>query len=215
MVQDSRQAGAATYLPSKLSLSQLRAAARSCEGCDLYRNATQTVFGEGPARARLMLIGEQPGDVEDREGKPFVGPAGKLLLRALTDLGVERRTVYLTNAVKHFRWKATDRGHRRIHQTPAARHVRACRPWLLAEVAVVRPEVAVVLGAIAAKAVLGDDFRLTQARGTRLDWPAESQTGELAVFATVHPSAVLRAPDRDAGYRDFVQDLSVAVAALS
>jgi DNA polymerase len=203
-------------VPSTTSLSRLAESAADCRGCELYANATQTVFGAGPKTARVLLVGEQPGDVEDRRGEPFVGPAGKLLDRALVDAGLDRNDVYLTNAVKHFRWKSTG-GKRRIHEKPDAGHITACRPWLAAELLAVRPEVVVVLGATAAAAVFGPAFRLTQHRGQRLDWPLDGPLGAEGAsvdyaLTTLHPSAVLRAGDnRAAMYDGFVADLRLAV----
>jgi DNA polymerase len=201
---------AAEFLPERVSLKGLRAAAARCRGCDLYEEANQTVFGEGKKSSRMMLVGETPGDVEDRKGHVFVGPAGHELDRALGHLGIDRRDVYLTNAVKHFRFE--ERGKRRIHQTPTARQVTACRPWLEAELRVVKPEALVVMGAVAAKSLLGNAFRVTERRGQLLD-------SDLApiVVATIHPSAVLRAPDDRARIRQreaFTKDLQVAADAL-
>ncbi|TDV48026.1 UdgX family uracil-DNA binding protein [Actinophytocola oryzae] len=187
-----------------LSLPELRRAAAGCERCDLYRDATQTVFGKGPAPARLMMVGEQPGDQEDRAGEPFVGPAGRLLDRALADAGIDRAQVYVTNAVKHFRF--TERGKRRIHQKPNRTEAVACRPWLLGELARVAPELVVCLGAVAAQSLLGSSFRLTRHRGEVMDLPGSTAK----VTATVHPSAVLRAPDRDEAYEGLVADLTAA-----
>ncbi|SEH00313.1 DNA polymerase [Nonomuraea solani] len=201
MVKDGNN-GAAGFLPDRLDLPALRAAASCCEGCDLYRNATQTVFGEGPRRAKFMLVGEQPGDQEDRQGHPFVGPAGRILDKGLEEAGIAREEVYLTNAVKHFSF--TPRGKRRIHQKPTAAEIDACRPWLDAELAVVRPEVVVVLGASAARALLGRDFRVTRQRGEPVP------LGDAVAVATIHPSAVLRAPDRDEAYAGFLADLRAA-----
>jgi len=188
------------------NVEQLREAAMTCRGCNLYENATQTVFGEGDVHARLMLIGEQPGDQEDLQGKPFVGPAGRLLERALEEAGIDRKRVYLTNAVKHFRW--TRRGKRRLHEKPNAAQVRACRPWLEAEIAVVRPRMLVLLGATAAQSVMGPAFRVSRQRGEVLPSPYG-----VPVVATVHPSSILRAIDeesRDAAMSGFVSDLRVA-----
>jgi uracil-DNA glycosylase family protein len=196
--------GAARFLPDRLDLDELRRAAAGCRGCDLYANATQTVFGEGPAHARYMLVGEEPGDQEDRRGEPFVGPAGRVLDRALGEAGIERDEVYLTNAVKHFSF--TLKGKRRIHQKPTAAEIEACHPWLDAELAVVRPRVVVVLGATAARALLGRSFRVTRQRGEPVP------LGEAVAVATVHPSAVLRAPDRDEAYAGFLADLKVAAS---
>ncbi|ALG09384.1 UdgX family uracil-DNA binding protein [Kibdelosporangium phytohabitans] len=191
-----------------MSLAQLRDAACACHNCDLYKDATQTVFGTGPAHARVMMVGEQPGDQEDRAGEPFVGPAGKLLDRAMAEAGIDRSTVYLTNAVKHF--KFTERGKRRIHKTPGRTEVVACHPWLLGELAEVEPELVVCLGAVAAKALLGPSFRVTQHRGELLDLPDATAR----ITATVHPSAVLRAENRDEAYREFVDDLVTAWSTL-
>jgi DNA polymerase len=198
------------YLPPRLSMKALREAAAGCRGCELYREANQTVFGEGKKSSRMMLVGETPGDVEDREGHVFVGPAGHELDRALDRLGIDRHDVYLTNAVKHFRFQ--ERGKRRIHQTPTARQITACRPWVSAELRVVKPEALVVMGAVAAKTLLGNAFRVTEQRGRLLDT-------DLApiVVATIHPSVVLRAPDARARRREreaFTNDLRVAVEAL-
>jgi DNA polymerase len=204
MVKDGNN-GAAEFLPDRLDLDSLRSAAACCEGCDLYRNATQTVFGEGPRQARFMLVGEQPGDQEDRQGHPFVGPAGRILDKGLQEAGIERDDVYLTNAVKHFSF--TPRGKRRIHQKPTAAEIDACQPWLNAELAVVRPEVVVVLGATAARSLLGRAFKVTQHRGEPVP------LGESLAVATIHPSAVLRAPDRDAAYAGFLADLQAAARA--
>jgi uracil-DNA glycosylase len=201
---------AAAYLPEKLSLSRLREAVQSCRGCDLYENATQAVFGEGAANAKLMLVGEQPGDKEDLAGRPFVGPAGQLLDGALEDAGIERSQTYLTNAVKHFKWQA--RGKRRIHQKPTWSEQVACRPWLEAELVVVQPRVLVCLGATAAQLLLGRDFRVTRHRGKLLDSPLAEY-----VTATIHPSAILRQRDeesRRAELAAFVDDLRVAAALL-
>ncbi|MEJ3654344.1 UdgX family uracil-DNA binding protein [Actinomycetes bacterium KLBMP 9759] len=177
--------------------------AAGCTACELYVDATQTVFGEGPVGAWLMLVGEQPGDREDREGAPFVGPAGKLLDKALEQAGIHRDEVYVTNAVKHFRFESS--GNRRLHKTPAAGHVRACRPWLDGELEAVRPAVVGTLGATAAKALLGPSFRLTAERGSPRDWEGHR------LVATVHPSAVLRMPSgrRDEAFDALVADLAV------
>jgi DNA polymerase len=192
------------------NLEDLRHAAAACRACELWERATQTVFGEGPARARVVMVGEQPGDREDIEGRPFVGPAGGLLDRGLADAGIDRDEVYVTNAVKHFRWQP--RGKRRIHQRPAAEHIRACRPWLDAELAVIHPEALVCLGAVAAQALLGRAFRVTEARGV----PVASPLAPL-VFATVHPSSILRAADesREREYEAFVRDLRAVASALA
>jgi uracil-DNA glycosylase len=191
---------AADYLPERLTLDALREAAEVCHGCDLWRNATQTVFGEGPADAELVFVGEQPGDQEDKLGQPFVGPAGRIFDTALEEVGIDRSRVYVTNAVKHFKWEP--RGKRRIHQKPNAAELAACRPWLDAELSVLKPRVLVCLGATAAQALLGRTFRVTKQRGTPIDSPLAD-----VVVATIHPSAILRARDRDAEYAGFVADL--------
>lgn len=196
---------AVRFLPECEDLGSLRTAAASCEGCGLYRDATQTVFGEGPDSARYLFVGEQPGDQEDRQGHPFVGPAGRVLDRGLEEAGIGRDEVYVTNAVKHFSF--TSRGKRRIHQKPTAAEIDACRPWLSAELAAVRPEVVVVLGATAARSLLGPSFRVTKQRGEPVPM------GDALAVATIHPSAVLRAPDRDAAYAGFLSDLRVAAGA--
>jgi uracil-DNA glycosylase len=198
------------FVPPSDDLDDLRAAAGGCRGCHLYENATQTVFGEGPRRASVVLVGEQPGDKEDLEGAPFVGPAGRLLDRALVDAGIDRAAAYVTNVVKHFKWRPA--GKRRIHQKPNAEEVKACWPWLEAEVAAVKPKVVVCLGATAAQAVLGRQFKVTRRRGELVD----SAHGWL-VTATVHPSSILRAPDetaRHSEYDAFVRDLEVVASVL-
>jgi DNA polymerase len=198
---------ATPFLPQRKSLKGLREAAARCRGCHLYKRATQTVFSDGPKRARIMMVGEAPGDREDRAGRVFVGPAGRELDKALEAVGIERREVYLTNVVKHFKFE--ERGKRRIHQKPGKREVDACLPWLRAELDVVKPNALLLLGATAAKALLGDGFRLTECRGR----PIESDLAELVV-ATVHPSAILRAGDgeaRQAQRRAFTEDLRVVV----
>jgi DNA polymerase len=179
------------FVPVAADLGGLRRAAASCEGCGLYRKATQTVFGEGPEAAELVVVGEQPGDREDRDGQPFVGPAGQLLDDLLDDAGIDRETTYVTNAVKHFKWIA--KGKRRIHQRPDAAEIAACRPWLEAELALLEPQVLLCLGATAAKAVIGPSFRVTRDRGRFLDG-GETRLEEFggAVTATLHPSALLR-----------------------
>jgi uracil-DNA glycosylase family protein len=196
---------AADLIPVSPTLKTLQIAARTCKACDLWRNATQTVFGEGPSRARVMFVGEQPGDSEDKAGHPFVGPAGRLLDEVLVEVGIDRSEVYVTNVVKHFKWIAAQRGKRRIHKKPRHSEIEACRPWLNAELQVVRPEVLVCLGASAAQALLGKAFRVTRERGTLMK-------SHLApyVAATVHPSSILRAPDskaREQQRREFVRDL--------
>jgi DNA polymerase len=202
---------AESFLPDDRALPALRAAAPGCRGCDLYQRASQVVFGDGPATARMVLIGEQPGDVEDRQGRPFVGPAGGVLRRALDSAGIDVAEVYLTNAVKHFRWKSTGNSPRRLHATPTRTEVIACRPWLLAELDAVDPDVVVALGATAAKSLLGPAFTLSKHRGTSLDWPPELATGRGRLFATIHPSAVLRAGDaRDQELAGLIEDLRTA-----
>ena len=181
---------AAPYVPERPTLEKARAAANGCKGCWLWTLGTQAVFGEGTRQADVMLVGEQPGDQEDKAGRPFVGPAGKLLDRALDAAGIDRSTVYLTNAVKHFKWERSEKSARRIHKKPNDAEIRACRPWLDTEIALVRPRVIVTLGATASQALLGKQFRVTKDRGK----PIASPLAEV-VFATVHPSAVLRAPD--------------------
>jgi uracil-DNA glycosylase len=179
---------AQTLIPRPATLPTLKAAAAGCQACDLYKAGTQTVFGEGAQGARVMFVGEQPGDREDVEGKPFVGPAGHILDEALQAAGIDRTQVYITNAVKHFKWKP--QGKRRLHQKPNAAEISACRPWLDAEIAVVKPAILVCLGATAAQALLGRDFRVTQQRGQFIERP-----GLPLIMATVHPSSILRAPD--------------------
>ena len=194
---------ARTFLPAQLSMAQLRESAAGCTGCDLYKCATQTVFGEGAGRASIMLVGEQPGDQEDRAGRPFVGPAGKTLDKALAEAGIARRDLYVTNAVKHFKWEP--QGKRRKHKKPSATEIAACRPWLEAEIAVVKPRVIICLGATAAQAAFGKAVRLNELRGR----PWSTSIAPI-VFVTVHPSAVLRHPDpveREREYRGFVEDL--------
>jgi uracil-DNA glycosylase len=204
---------AAPWVPEGADIAELRAAAPQCRGCELWEPATQVVFSAGNPRARLLLVGEQPGDVEDREGIPFVGPAGKLLQRALGEAGVAVADVYVTNAVKHFRF--TERGKRRIHQTPQMSHIKACRPWLTAEITVVDPELIVCLGSTAAKALLGPAFKVTQQRGQVLE--QDTPVGVRQVLATVHPSSVLRGDpaDRDEAFAGLVADLRVAAAAVA
>jgi uracil-DNA glycosylase len=209
-VPDEHTGDATPYLPERLSLKALREAAAGCRGCHLWRPATQTVFGEGRKSSRLMLVGEQPGDREDLAGKPFVGPASRELDRGLEAAGIERADAYLTNVVKHFKFE--ERGRRRIHQTPKRFEVEACTPWLRAEVEVVKPEALVLLGATAAKALLGSSFRVTQHRGEPLD----SDLAPL-VTATIHPSAILRAPDdrsRQEERQAFAEDLRIAARVL-
>ncbi|WDZ87568.1 UdgX family uracil-DNA binding protein [Micromonospora cathayae] len=230
--QTATAPGAQQFIPPQAdTLDQLRAAATGCRGCELYRDASQTVFGRGDADARVVLVGEQPGDMEDQKGLPFVGPAGRLLRRAVDDAGLDPTQLYLTNAVKHFRFEL--RGKRRIHQTPDRVHITACRPWLVAEFARLRPEIVVVLGATAAKALLGPTFRVTRQRGELLPWPAAAQHPEdfarvpvdsagtvldappARLLATIHPSAVLRADNQEIAYQGLVDDLTVAARALA
>jgi DNA polymerase len=197
--------GAERYLPEHIrGLAGLSAAAEVCQGCDLYRRATQTVFGEGSSRkASVLLVGEQPGDAEDKEGRPFVGPAGSLLGDALDRLGVDRSSLYVTNAVKHFKWEP--RGKARLHKNPSTREVAACRPWLMAEMQVVRPELVVALGATAARALLGPSVRVLRQRGEIVEGPQE-----VPVLVTVHPASILRMKepaDRHAAFDQFVHDL--------
>src|ERR1700674_781989 len=197
----------AILTPTLTTIEELRNAARDCTACDLYKTATQTVFGEGPAKSRIMFVGEQPGDQEDRAGHPFVGPAGKLLNEALGKVGIERSTVYLTNVVKHFRWAAAQRGKKRIHKKPRYSEIHACRPWLDAELRVVKPQILVCLGSTAAQSLLGRTFSVTRQRGQLIDSPLAP-----FVLATVHPSSILRAPDSDARQlqmRAFINDLKI------
>ena len=200
---------AAPLVPDKPSIPKLKEAAAGCTACPLHETGTQTVFGEGTSKAEVMFVGEQPGDYEDRTGKPFVGPAGKLFDEALEAAGIDRTAVYVTNAVKHFKWQA--RGKRRIHQKPNWTEMTACRPWLEAELAVVKPRVLVLLGATAAQSLLGRQFRVTQHRGELV----ESDLAE-AVTATVHPSSILRGEpsERDASFAAFVADLRVVAGLL-
>jgi DNA polymerase len=195
--------------PDTTSWSAMREAAKDCEACHLYKRATQTVFGEGPKDAPMMLVGEQPGDYEDVAGKPFVGPAGKIMDRALEEAGIDRSQVYVTNAVKHFKWEP--RGKRRIHQKPNSREIAACRPWLKAELRLVKPKLLVCLGATAAQAIFGPSFRVTREQGKVL-----SSKFAPRVLATVHPSSLLRQPDeesRQREYKRFVSDLRAALKA--
>jgi uracil-DNA glycosylase family protein len=199
---------AAPYVPASRSVATLRRAAQTCQGCPLHRDATQVVFGVGPRRARVVLVGEQPGDQEDRAGTPFVGPAGRVLDSALHEAGIDRAATYLTNAVKHF--KFTPVGKRRIHATPDTFEVAACKPWLLAELDAIAPEFVVLLGATAAKALLGPSFRVTKSRGVLMPAPH----GDAQLLATLHPSAVLRAESRTAAKAGLVADLRVVATAL-
>ena len=206
------QKTAAPFVPKTTSIATLRTAAEGCRGCDLYKRATQVVFGEGPRSARVMFVGEQPGDQEDRQGAPFVGPAGALLDKALEEAGIPRSQVYVTNAVKHFKWEP--RGKRRIHKKPRVSEIKACRPWLEAELKAVTPAVIVCLGATAAQSVLGPQFKLMQNRGRVLPGPLP---GAERIVATIHPSSVLRAPDAE-GRREalkmLVDDLKVVAKAV-
>jgi DNA polymerase len=209
--------GAARWVPAGAGIDELAHAAADCRGCDLWKDATQAVFSSGGPDAQVVLVGEQPGDQEDRVGKPFVGPAGQLLDRALIDAGIDRGRAYVTNAVKHFRFSRTSASGRRIHQTPDLAHMEACRPWLEAELAVVDPQVVVCLGATAAKALISPTFRVTRQRGTLI--PREGLGEDAGVhsgwwLATIHPSAVLRADDRDGAYRGLVADLRVVADVL-
>jgi len=197
-------------LPLYPTVDAARLAAKDCRACDLWKRATQTVFGEGAAHARVMLVGEQPGDKEDVAGKPFVGPAGAVLDKALADAGIDRKTTYVTNAVKHFKWEP--RGKRRIHKRPNSVEIAACRAWLDTEIELVKPEVIVCLGATAAQALLGRSFRVTQQRGQLLSFESAPH-----VLATVHPSSILRAPDEEARHEQFesmVNDLRAVARAL-
>jgi DNA polymerase len=204
------QHSAADFLPQRVSMKSLREASAHCRGCDLYKYATQTVFGEGGVRSKVMFVGEQPGDVEDREGHPFVGPAGTLLRKAMNDAGIDPKSAYITNAVKHF--KFIERGKKRIHQKPKTIEIQACEPWLEAELRVVHPQIVVALGATAAQALLGSKFRLTKHRGEILSSPLAPR-----VLATVHPSSILRAPDSETRRREmskFLEDLKQIAALL-
>jgi uracil-DNA glycosylase family protein len=199
------------FLPQRITLPALKKAVQGCRGCPLYKNATQAVFGEGPQHARVMFIGEQPGDQEDLAGKPFVGPAGKLLDQVLEEVGIDRSDVYVTNAVKHFKWEP--RGTRRIHSKPNSREMAACKPWLTAEFQVVAPKMIICLGATAAQDLFGPKFKITKERGKIME-----DTGIAPmVMATVHPSSILRAPDHEArekARREFSQDLAKAAKRL-
>jgi uracil-DNA glycosylase len=212
---------AADFVPADPGLDDLRQAAPACRGCELWEPATQVVFSAGPADAKVVLVGEQPGDQEDRQGAPFVGPAGRLLVQAVDDAEIPRDTVYRTNVVKHFRFTQSGPGKRRIHQTPELRHMEACRPWLEAELALLRPTVTVCLGATAAKALLGTGFRVTRQRGELFPDPVgravDASAAEQSrwIMATIHPSAVLRADDRETAYQGLVADLRVAAKAIA
>jgi len=203
-------ASAAELIPDRPTVDRVRAAAQDCQACDLWLRGTQTVFGEGAKKADLMLVGEQPGNDEDLSGHPFVGPAGKLLDRALVDAGIDRAAVYVTNVVKHFKWEP--RGKRRIHKKPSAGEIAACRPWLDTEIALVKPRAIVCLGATAAQALLGRGFKVTAQRGAFIPSPLAP-----LVLATVHPSSILRAPDDESRHREmrqFTDDLKTVAKAL-
>ena len=206
---------AAPFVPKTTSIKVLSAASHECRGCDLYKTATQVVFGAGPSKARVMFVGEQPGDQEDRQGAPFVGPAGAMLDKALEGAGIPRSDVYVTNAVKHFKWEP--RGKRRIHKKPRISEIKACRPWLEAELRAVKPQILVCLGATAAQSVMGPQFKLMQNRGKVMNTPPGPGLPVERIVATIHPSAVLRAPDsegRRAAYESLVADLKVVAKAL-
>jgi uracil-DNA glycosylase family protein len=198
---------AGAFMPDSLTMRAVREAVQHCEGCPLFADATQAVFGEGTLTSEVMLVGEQPGDQEDRAGAPFVGPAGKLLDRALEEAGIDRSKAYVTNAVKHFKWKT--RGTRRIHDKPTWTEQMACRPWLEAELALVKPKALVLMGATAAQSLLGKQFKVTQSRGV----PLESELAEL-VTATIHPSAVLRGENREELFAGLVDDLRIVAERL-
>jgi DNA polymerase len=201
---------AASLIPEAATLPQIREIAAGCQACELWKNGTQTVFGEGQIKARIVLVGEQPGNDEDLAGHPFVGPAGKLLDKALDEAGIDRGQAYVTNVVKHFKWEA--RGKRRIHAKPNSQEITACFPWLQAEIRLIQPELVVCLGATAAQALLGRSFRVTQQRGLLLEAPFATK-----VMATVHPSSILRAPDEEARRletRQFIEDLKIAAEYL-
>ncbi|MGV0807783.1 UdgX family uracil-DNA binding protein [Mycolicibacterium setense] len=206
--------GAEEFVPATHDLKKLAVASRDCQGCPLYRDATRTVFGTGPRSARMVLVGEQPGDREDRAGAPFVGPAGRILDKALASAEIDRSELYLTNAVKHFKFTPAERGKRRIHKTPSRTEVVACRPWLLAELDTVAPEVVVLLGATAAKSLLGNDFRVSHHRGEIIHATVPDEGEERTLVATIHPSAVLRGPSdaRDEAFDGLVADLRTAYA---
>ena len=215
MASSPDRPGAQEWVPERPTLPKLRSAVDSCRGCELYADATQGVMGDGPPDTPLVLVGEQPGDQEDLAGEPFVGPAGRLLDQALTAAGIPPESVFRTNAVKHFRFSGT-RGKQRIHQGPSRGHVVACRPWLVAELAVVRPRGVVLLGATAGQAVFGSSFRVGPSRGQVLDWPESPhlESPPAWVVPTVHPSAILRSRQRDEDLAAFVADLEVAAGRL-
>jgi uracil-DNA glycosylase len=212
---------AVDFVPDTRDLDEMATAAQSCKGCDLYLDATQAVFGAGAPNADMVLVGEQPGDQEDKSGMPFVGPAGRLLDKALAAAGIDRDRLYVTNAVKHFKFTLPERGKRRIHKTPSRTEVVACRPWLLAELAAVKPDVVVLLGATAAKALMGSSFRLTAHRGEKLRLLTGGEISQLdfdpAVVVSTHPSAVLRGPSerREEAFDALISDLRFAAGLLS
>jgi uracil-DNA glycosylase len=218
---------ATDFVPAGAGLDRLRAAALTCQGCRLHEGTTQTVFSKGSAAARLVFVGEQPGDMEDRRGEPFVGPAGQLLDRAVDAAGLSASDIYTTNAVKHFKFRSSGISQRRIHETPDTDDVAACRPWLVAEFTVLSPDVVVALGATAAKALFGAQFRVTRSHGILMPWPScaarpqdfghdgdDGVRGGAFAMATLHPSSVLRADDQDVAFKGLVSDLRVAAAAL-
>ncbi len=207
----SESESARDFLPQKLTTESLREAAADCKGCDLYKNATQTVFGEGPSHAEVVFIGEQPGDQEDRQGLPFVGPAGRMLDKALADAGISRDQVYVTNAVKHFKW--IWRGKRRLHQKPSIREVAACKPWLEAEIQALRPNMVVCMGATAAQSYFGKPVLITKERGKFIP----SETGRPVAFVTIHPSAIYRhheKPEQEEEYRRFAAEMKLLAKKL-
>jgi DNA polymerase len=210
---------AAPFVPRSVDLATLKSAADDCKGCELYKHATQTVFGEGNPDARIVFVGEQPGDVEDQQGRPFVGPAGKVFDRALDEAGIDREQTYVTNAVKHFSFTGGG-GKRRIHKTPDTVAINACKPWVVAELTVLNPEVVVALGATATRSLLGTTVKVMRDRGKLMPWPPRGPLDEAAtqggfVMVTIHPSAVLRADDRGAAYAGLLADLKVAASALA
>jgi uracil-DNA glycosylase family protein len=215
------KSSAAEFVPDTQNLSELADAAQSCKGCDLYLNATQTVFGEGSRKADMMIVGEQPGDQEDKAGAPFVGPAGRLLDKALDAAGIDRKRAYVTNAVKHFKFTHAERGKRRIHKTPSRTEVVACRPWLFAEMMSVEPDVVVLMGATAAQSLMGSTFRLSKHRGEALRLPVADEIKDLdidpQVAVTVHPSSLLRGPpeEREKAFDALVSDLRFAAGLLT
>ncbi len=209
-MDELHQRSALDYFPEEFDYRSLKGAAERCQGCELYKNATQTVFGEGKKGSEVMLVGEVPGDEEDKQGHPFVGPAGRLLDRVLIEVGIDRDRTYVTNAVKHFKWKPV--GKRRLHQKPNAHEVNACRPWLAAEIEGLKPKIIVCLGATAAQTLLGNDFRVTKMRGQWFEYGEDTK-----IIATIHPSAILRTPveNREEEYRKFVADLTQVANAVA